>query len=66
MAVPERPSVGPGAARSDAGLCPTCRHVRVVTSVRGSRFLRCALSARDPRYPKYPPQPVLACSGFAE
>lgn len=45
------------------GLCPSCRHVRVVTSARGSRFLRCGLAGKDPRLPKYPPQPVVACPG---
>lgn len=46
------------------GLCPDCRHLLVITSGRGSTFLRCALQRTDPRYPKYPPQPVLSCSGF--
>lgn len=49
---------------SPRGLCPDCRHVRVVANDRGSTFLRCGLAAADPRFPKYPPQPVLACSGY--
>ena len=47
-----------------AGLCETCRHARIVTSARGSRFLLCSLSAVDPRFPKYPRLPVLACDGY--
>lgn len=27
---------------TDAGLCQTCAHARVVTSAKGSHFLRCA------------------------
>lgn len=46
-----------------AGLCPSCAHVRVVTSAR-SRFLLCGLSREDARFAKYPPQPVLACPGW--
>jgi len=46
------------------GLCPRCRHVKTVTSERGSTFLLCRKSAEDPRYPKYPPQPVVSCPGF--
>jgi hypothetical protein len=56
-----RARTGAGAV---AGLCPECRHVRVIESERGSRFLSCRLAARDPRFRRYPPQPVLACSGW--
>ena len=49
-------------ARTD-GLCPTCRHVRVVRSERGASFFLCRRGARDPLYRKYPPQPVVACPG---
>jgi hypothetical protein len=46
------------------GLCDTCRHVRLIVSGRGSRFLLCELSRTDPRFPRYPSLPVLACTGF--
>lgn len=46
------------------GLCPQCRHVKQVSSERGSTFLLCRKSAADARYPKYPPQPVVSCPGF--
>lgn len=45
------------------GLCPTCRHVRIVRSDRGSSFFLCRRAASDPRYRKYPPQPVVTCPG---
>jgi len=47
------------------GLCASCQHSETVTSVRGSTFSLCRLSASDPRFPKYPPLPVLACDGYA-
>jgi hypothetical protein len=47
-----------------AGLCDRCRHARVVTSGRGSRFVLCELSRTDPRFPRYPRLPVLTCAGF--
>jgi hypothetical protein len=46
------------------GLCPDCRHVRAITSERGSKFWLCELSKRDPRFPRYPPQPRVSCAGF--
>ena len=46
------------------GLCPLCRHVRTITSGRGSTFWLCELSKRDPGFPKYPPQPRMTCAGF--
>jgi hypothetical protein len=46
-----------------AGLCARCVHARRVQSDRGSVFIRCALSERDPRFPKYPRLPVLRCAG---
>lgn len=45
-------------------LCETCRHVRIVTTPKGSRFLLCTLSVDDVRFTKYPPQPVVRCIGF--
>jgi hypothetical protein len=52
------------AASDPRGLCPRCRHVKIVTSGKGSVFFLCLLSAADPRFPKYPPQPVVSCDGF--
>ena len=51
-------ALGPG------GLCPECRHVRTITSERGSTFWLCELSKRDPTFPRYPPQPRMSCPGF--
>jgi hypothetical protein len=47
------------------GLCAACRHLEVVTSAKGSRFVFCGLSRTDPRFRKYPPLPVRACDGYA-
>lgn len=55
---PERGERIPG-----SGLCPTCAHVRPVTSPKGSTFLRCGLSDSDRSFPRYPGQPVLVCRG---
>lgn len=49
----------------EGGLCPVCRHVKIVESAKGSTFLRCTLAGSESAYRKYPPQPVLACPGFA-
>ena len=49
---------------SDAGLCPSCRHVTIIVSDRGSVFYRCRLSDTDPAFPRYPRLPVLTCSGW--
>jgi len=46
------------------GLCPGCAHVKVVSSDRGSTFVRCLLAKADTGFTRYPPQPVLVCSGF--
>lgn len=48
-----------------AGLCETCRNVKVVETRKGSRFYLCTLSDVDPRFPKYPRIPVLQCIGYA-
>jgi hypothetical protein len=45
-----------------AGLCASCRHLRLVTNDRGSVFVRCAHAALDPSYPKYPRLPVISCA----
>ncbi len=50
--------------RPPAGLCAACHHRRWITSERGSSFLLCRLSRRDPRFPRYPRLPVLRCDGF--
>jgi hypothetical protein len=52
-----------GQVPPQAGLCAACRHAVVVTSDRGSRFVRCARAETDPSFPRYPPLPVLACRG---
>ncbi|OLB33365.1 MAG: hypothetical protein AUH13_01185 [Acidobacteria bacterium 13_2_20CM_58_27] len=49
---------------ANAGLCADCIHARSVQSDRGSTFLFCELSARDPKFPKYPRLPVLSCEGY--
>jgi len=48
----------------NAGLCSTCMHARAIQSERGSVFILCELSLRDPRFPKYPRLPVLTCDGY--
>ena len=47
------------------GLCGGCAEAREITSGRGSDFLRCGLSDRDPRYARYPRLPVMRCAGFS-
>lgn len=49
---------------ANAGLCADCVHARSVKSDRGSTFLLCELSNRDPSFPKYPRLPVLSCRGY--
>ena len=51
------------AERRWGGLCPGCRHARLLRSDRDSLFLRCALSGSEPGFRKYPPQPVVSCPG---
>lgn len=46
------------------GLCGACRHSRIVTTARGTRFRLCRRSETDPRYPRYPALPVVQCPGF--
>jgi len=50
----------------DQGLCAQCRHRKEIRSDRGSVFLMCMRSFREPEYPKYPRLPVLRCAGFEE
>jgi hypothetical protein len=47
-----------------AGLCDTCRHLKVIRNDRGSVFYLCRLSFTDPRFPRYPAIPVVACPGY--
>src|ERR1700682_502928 len=47
-----------------AGLCVTCINARRIESARGSVFVLCELSFKDPRFPKYPALPVLSCVGY--
>jgi hypothetical protein len=54
----------PEARHAAAGLCDRCRHQRVVTNTRGSRFSLCERSRTDPAYPKYPRVPVRSCPGY--
>ena len=48
-----------------ASLCASCKHVRIITSNKGSTFTLCGLAKADPRFPKYPPQPLVECPGHA-
>ncbi|MCZ7578666.1 MAG: hypothetical protein M5U18_17085 [Dehalococcoidia bacterium] len=47
-----------------AGICSVCRHSRIVSSARGSRFFLCELAKSGPPYRKYPPLPMHTCPGF--
>lgn len=62
----ERERERPRSSPPGSGLCPRCAHVRSIRSERGSVFLQCKLSKRDPSFPRYPPQPRLACRGFED
>jgi len=55
-----------GRESSAESLCARCRWVREIRSAKGSTFSLCTRSKDDPAFPKYPPQPVVACSGFAQ
>jgi len=50
--------------RIAAGLWADCLYARQLESARGSVFILCELSQRDPRFPKYPRLPVLSCDGY--
>lgn len=45
------------------GLCADCRHARVQTTARGSRFWRCLRADDDLRFDRYPRLPVVVCPG---
>jgi len=51
-------------AEHEAGLCGTCKWVRILKTRRGSVFYRCLRAETDPRFVKYPPLPVLRCPGY--
>lgn len=46
------------------GLCDSCVNAKLNPNTRGSVFLFCKLSRKDPLFPKYPRIPVERCSGF--
>ena len=47
-----------------AGLCATCRHLRVIVSDRGARYYLCRRSEEPGSpYPRYPRIPMLLCPG---
>jgi hypothetical protein len=48
------------------GLCAHCAHARRIENRRGSVFLFCELSSRDPRFSRYPPLPVRQCAGYTK
>ncbi len=52
------------AERKAEGLCADCIHRKEIRSDRGSVFIQCFRSFREPEYPKYPRLPVLQCAGF--
>jgi len=53
----------PEPERERYGLCADCRHARRIETARGSEFLLCERSEREPEYPRYPRLPVLLCKG---
>jgi hypothetical protein len=53
-----------GMPRTDAGLCDSCRHQRLVPNTRGSVFSLCERSKDEPEYPRYPRLPVVECPGW--
>jgi hypothetical protein len=52
------------AERKQAGLCADCANAQKIRSDRGSQFILCRLSDKDPNFAKYPRLPVLNCSGY--
>jgi hypothetical protein len=58
------PEAHPPLAGPPPGLCGACRHARVISTQRGSRFWLCGRSTTDARFPRYPALPVRACTGF--
>ncbi len=59
-----RPESEAAVSARDVGLCASCRHMRVIVSGKGSRFVLCERSRTDREYRRYPPLPVLECGGW--
>jgi len=57
------PGAGPLPVQG-AGLCAVCVNAMLIESGKGSRFILCEESRRDPEYPKYPRLPVRECAAF--
>jgi len=51
---------------TQAGLCATCRHPKLITSAKGGVFILCQAHQFSHKLPKYPPLPVTKCSGYVE
>jgi len=58
------PTDKPCSDSNRAGLCASCKHVRIIRSDRGSVFYLCRRSATDPNYAQYPRLPVVSCRGY--
>lgn len=56
--------VFPDAHNGPSGLCATCIHRKEIRNDRGSVFIQCLRSFREPEFPKYPRLPVLSCRGY--
>jgi len=54
----------PQLSRIEAGLCASCKYLKVVENERGRSFILCLLSKTDSSYARYPPLPVLNCPGY--
>jgi hypothetical protein len=50
--------------RPSDGLCAKCVHRKEIRSDRGSVFVMCLRSFKEPEFPKYPRLPVLQCPGY--
>ena len=61
----EEKSSNPTMGSVGEGLCGNCLNAREIKSDKGSVFILCELSAKDPAFPKYPRLPVLVCVGYA-
>lgn len=48
----------------EAGLCVTCKYLKLVENERGSKFVMCLLSKTNPSFRKYPSLPVFFCAGY--
>jgi uncharacterized protein (TIGR00290 family) len=58
-------AVPDGVSSSRSGLCATCSNAEPITSDRGSVFVRCSLSDKNPAFPRYPRLPKFTCPGYA-